>query len=1009
MVSLRSSKVKARKVIIEDSSSEQVADNESDNDTKKNKKSKVETKVAQKPTRGRKKKSSKEYSEEDEDFQVEAEEAEDEDDDDDDQEERDYDENEDKEESFDHKKQKESKAKKNQVKKEEMDLEDEESDESDDGEKINKKKGRNKLEIQKKSQSQPGNKGKRGRPAKVKKEHLDEDINEDKNQDEEDEEEEEQEQKVEAIKKKRGRKPLTQQKKEEQYNSDDSEQQQLQFNNQETSQMAQKGKRGYKRCKNESCSQLIYIHQKVCPHCFFEHKMSVQTLEKKQKDKKEKSSNTFEVLKAFIESSQGNKKVKIKKKDKLTIQQIKKNALYLDEFNIDQENLKQMFQEPKGLLFNCSEEEQKVRNYGSSEESSLKGSKPSKKIKKEDLSCQMQEKLDTNTIQGQKKNEESNILEISKNSKFDLKVDMNFNNKQETVDIPQFGHFCIFNQPQQQQEKGQDDQKEQQGAQSKITQFLKGNKEKQKQNQQIKKEEQQQQQGDDWRFFLMNIGFPITCVSWSYINIKSEWKDQYLAVGVNISEVSQDSEKLEIFRTMEAYNLLGCHRAGQKYDCDGCMLIFKIPYDKLQNAFKEPILIKNIAVKGTPLCIKWMPKFSSNSKTSYSVLASNGSIYFYSFDYSNSSQNENISVSQIKNNKSTTGQNNQSCPFRQAQKQSPLMKITISQDVILSCFDWLNNENCNYLIAGDQVGNIYFIEILNDTFKIAQYYNNAHIGQVLDVKFYPQSNQQEQIIFASCGYDGLVKIFDVFDSQFPVFIYESCLKSCKSIEWDIGGKYLLVNRDKQHFSQLILSFFSTSNSKNIELNNFAEARQLQKINQNFVVTTSTSGFFSSYIFSSNESGKIFSNFTEQNRRISVKKVKKKSPECEGFEICSGTFQGENDSKRHYALQLSDLNSFFLSKQNDDEGNGKDQEEDLDIEETNKKQKNSKQKIQKEFQNFQNQSYVTSINLSQSNIILLQIKTSEKSNKNAQINSYTLESFLAFSNYGGVLHISKVYI
>ncbi|KAL4464108.1 hypothetical protein ABPG74_006045 [Tetrahymena malaccensis] len=1003
MVSLRSSKVKSRKVIIEDSSSDQVADNESDNDTKKNKKVKVETKVAQKSTRGRKKKSSKEYSEEDEDFQVEADEAEDEDED---EEEADYDENEDKEESFNNMKQKESKTKKNLVKKEEIDPEDEESDESD-GEKINKKKGRNKLEIQKKSQSQPGNKGqgRRGRPAKIKQENLDEDNNDDKIQNDEYEGEEEQEQKEEVVKKKRGRKPLTQQKKEELDNFDESEQQQQQSNNQETSQMAQKGKRGYKRCKNESCSQLIYIHQKVCPHCQFEHKMSVQTLEKKQKDKKEKLSNTFEILKTFIESSQGDKKVKIKKKDILPIQQIKKNALFLDEFNIDQENLTQMFQEVKGSLFTCQEEEQKIGNYDSSEESSLKGSKPSKKIKKEDLSQKMQEKSDS-----QKKKEENNILEIPKNSKYDLKVEMNFNNKQETVDIPQFGHFCIFNQPQQQQQKAQDDQKEQQGAQSKITQFLKGNKEKQKQIQSIKQEEeQQQQQGDDWRFFLMNIGFPITCVSWSYINIESEWKDQYLAVGVNISEVSQDSEKLEIFRTMEAYNLLGCHRVGQKYECDGCILIYKIPYDKHSNTFKEPVLIKNIAVQGTPLSIKWMPKFSSNSKTSYSVLTSNGSIYFYSFDQTNSGLNENTCVSQIKNNKASTVQNNQNLLFRQAQKQSPLMKITISQDVILSCFDWLNNENCNYLIAGDQVGNIYFIEILNDTFKIAQFYNNAHIGQVLDVKFYPQSNQQEQILFASCGYDGLVKIFDVYDSPFPVFIYESCLKSCKSIEWDIGGKYLLVNRDKQQFSQLILSFFSTSNSKNIELNNFVEARQLQKINQDFVVTTSTSGIFSSYIFSSNESGKIFSNFKEQNRRISVKKVKKKSPECEGFEICSGTFQGLNDSKRHYALQLSDLNSFFLNKQNNDEDNNKDQDEDLDVEETNKKQKNSKNKIKKEFQNFQNQSYVTSINLSQSNIISLQIKTSEKSNNSTQINNYTLESFLAFSNYGGVLHISKVYI
>lgn len=54
--------------------------------------------------------------------------------------------------------------------------------------------------------------------------------------------------------------------------------------------------------------------------------MATATFEQKQHNKKLKLSSTFELLKAFID---GNPQLKIKKKDRLPIQQIKKNALYL--------------------------------------------------------------------------------------------------------------------------------------------------------------------------------------------------------------------------------------------------------------------------------------------------------------------------------------------------------------------------------------------------------------------------------------------------------------------------------------------------------------------------------------------------------------------------------------------------------------------------------------------------------------------------------------------------------
>lgn len=49
------------------------------------------------------------------------------------------------------------------------------------------------------------------------------------------------------------------------------------------------------------------------------------------------------------------------------------------------------------------------------------------------------------------------------------------------------------------------------------------------------------------------------------------------------------------------------------------------------------------------------------------------------------------------------------------------MKLTINSDVILSCFDWLNDETCSYIITGDQVGNIYLVEIIDKEprFKMA--------------------------------------------------------------------------------------------------------------------------------------------------------------------------------------------------------------------------------------------------------------------------------------------------
>lgn len=176
----------------------------------------------------------------------------------------------------------------------------------------------------------------------------------------------------------------------------------------------------------------------------------------------------------------------------------------------------------------------------------------------------------------------------------------------------------------------------------------------------------------EWRTFILNLGYAITSLAWGCFDISLE-KNQYLAVGLNKRVASSPStEKLENTRTLEAYQLFNCHRVGQSYaGTEGTVVILKLSFDG--GEYKDsPSFYGSLAVPGTPLSIKWMPKFLLSIKNALiAVLSSDGAIYIFEVH----------------------------APSTVAVKHS--MKISPSAQVILSCFDWLNDATCSFLVAGD--------------------------------------------------------------------------------------------------------------------------------------------------------------------------------------------------------------------------------------------------------------------------------------------------------------------
>lgn len=100
------------------------------------------------------------------------------------------------------------------------------------------------------------------------------------------------------------------------------------------------------------------------------------------------------------------------------------------------------------------------------------------------------------------------------------------------------------------------------------------------------------------------------------------------------------------------------------------------------------------------------------------------------------------------------------------------------------------------------------------------------------------------------------------------------------------------------------------------------------------------------MFSGNENGLVFGNFNESNRKIAVKKTKKKSPEQEGFKVSTGTF---GKDKREYSFVLNDISSLFMNKPGEETNDSKENE--IEVEEPDQEDKednkigSEKQKIE----------------------------------------------------------------
>ncbi len=102
-----------------------------------------------------------------------------------------------------------------------------------------------------------------------------------------------------------------------------------------------------------------------------------------------------------------------------------------------------------------------------------------------------------------------------------------------------------------------------------------------------------------------------------------------------------------------------------------------------------------------------------------------------------------------------------------------LLVIKLGIDKQFTCFDWKNNKKNDEIVAGDILGNIYWIKVHYIPEKnIAQYeimsvLCEAHKNMITEIEFYPNNNDSSAL-FASTSINGELKIFDFIQGKTPL-------------------------------------------------------------------------------------------------------------------------------------------------------------------------------------------------------------------------------------------------
>jgi len=222
------------------------------------------------------------------------------------------------------------------------------------------------------------------------------------------------------------------------------------------------------------------------------------------------------------------------------------------------------------------------------------------------------------------------------------------------------------------------------------------------------------------------------------------------------------------------------------------------------------------------------------------------------------------------------------------------------------------------IVCGDWLGNLYIYELTVD-FPVKQTLKrtiiNAHNGYVTAIKTCP-INSAGDVLFASGGYDGYVKIWSTKELN-PIYSEEVSNRKIVDLQWDSGAKFIVVLVDDQNEGCILVSLYSSVKVEgHFRLLPSSELRYIKELTHynvqpDILQVLAVNPYLQQAAFASH-SGTITLCQLEELRKLSIKRKK-----CKSSESILGTIalrldeRGvhiQQDSVPHVLSETLDLNN-----------------------------------------------------------------------------------------------------
>eukprot|EP00825_Cyclidium_porcatum_P045741 TRINITY_DN7034_c0_g1_i4.p1 TRINITY_DN7034_c0_g1~~TRINITY_DN7034_c0_g1_i4.p1 ORF type:complete len:696 (-),score=121.22 TRINITY_DN7034_c0_g1_i4:237-2324(-) len=560
--------------------------------------------------------------------------------------------------------------------------------------------------------------------------------------------------------------------------------------------------------------------------------------------------------------------------------------------------------------------------------------------------------------------------------------------------------------------------------------------------------DQKTQAIQEWDHFMINCGYPILSLHFSYRSINetqlsevesdSKHKDQLeknrnsqiLAVSLDTCQTKNKIDTNQFHADGEINQLDKLHLLGKAYTHPGLIAFFKIKQQYTGQSegnaseFAIPHIYYFIKTESPVSQLKWAPIYEEQNSQHIGILGMiqlDGSFIVAAIPKKPFLKQKDAKEFQQQQQQQQQCKNVLNANLMVGLK--PQLQIKISQDVLLQSFEWITKRGCSEVLVGDQIGNMYWIKLKANTanqqwsqYEIIRVYEHAHTGAIFDIKYYWNNLQDDTELFATCSFDGMVNIFDLQDTHLPIYKQEFSQKAIRGLSWDKGGKYLLILRDENQNAITLLSFFPIRTLGIYQIQEKAEYRLYLSKFCSHQGSCVTSQIFSSNLYIGTDQGYVYSSNCQSLRQIVVKRPKtgaKKSAKSQQQlntvnQVLTSCTQLANLNEYQLNISVRKENQEQKEGSNNSGDNSSDSEDESEERATNQDQSEFVQ--QKMFASVQSENEeinlkigqrITSIDLSPNNLYPLRIRS-----KNGKNN--WLESFLSIGQFSGLLRIQKVY-